>query len=92
MMSERGVGCGISIWDKTESTGALSFLGEEAMPFRRVAPGGGDIEMALSLGVRKLGRRRCSSANFQTRRSIMCYEICKHGSVESLLKFCLCVL
>lgn len=44
MMSERGVGCGISIWDRTESTGALSLLGEEAMPFRRVAPDGSDIE------------------------------------------------
>lgn len=44
MMSERGVGCGISIWDRTESTGALSLLREEAMPFRRVAPDGGDIE------------------------------------------------
>lgn len=44
MMRERGVGCGISIWDKAESTRALSLLGEEAMPFRRVAPDCGDIE------------------------------------------------
>lgn len=50
MMSERGVGCGISIWDKPESTGALSFLGEEAMPFRRVAPDGGDIEWPSTWG------------------------------------------
>lgn len=44
MMSERGVGCGSSLFDKTESTGALSFLGEEAVPFRRVVPDGDDIE------------------------------------------------
>lgn len=41
MMSERGVGCGSSL---SESTGPLSFLGEEAVPFRRVIPDGDDIE------------------------------------------------
>lgn len=44
MMSERGVGCGISIWDNPEFIRALSCLGEEPMPFRRVAPDGDDIE------------------------------------------------
>lgn len=46
MMSERGVGCGVSIWDKPESIRALSCLEEEAKPYRRVAPDGDgdDIE------------------------------------------------
>lgn len=40
MMSEKGVGCGKPEW----SIMVLSFLGEEPMPFRRVAPDGDDIE------------------------------------------------
>lgn len=44
MMSERGVGGGTWLSDKTESTGSLSFLGEEVVPFRRVVPDGADIE------------------------------------------------
>lgn len=65
MMSERGVGCGISIWDKPESIGALSCLGEEAMPFRRAAPDGSDIEWPYAWGRENLGGKKAHLPNFK---------------------------
>lgn len=50
MMSERDVGCGSSLCDKSESMGALSFRGDEAVPFRRIAPDGDDIEWPRARG------------------------------------------